>query len=551
MTESGTPAMTHAPSATALARAAVVLLLCAVFVRANFAPIGTLDSYSDWKYGDWIRAHKELPQQEPFSPFSDPNRQISGAGWLGDVLYSLPVSAAGLEGASVFHALLEVAKAGLFLLAARRASGSLGIAVGLTVLMEALCWPYTSSIHTGTLAEVCWAAMLLACTARAPNGPASAGWQALVPSWAAVAVVPILVALWANLYEFLPAQPLGRLLTRDFAGLKANIGEVFFPPLFFIGALLVGQILDRLRTGRSRRGAGADRGLLRIALLTALSLIALTFTPHGKEIMKGTFVPAASAILEARRWPKLVPTSTPECWSLLAAVLIVLVALRLSPRRFSATEVVLLAVFGITSWLVKSMAIWWLMLLPLLLAPHVRAFLDTLLAGRGTPFVLPFRPRLAYALAIVVSLTALAFSPAADSLRGHPLPTAQRVGASEPYDLAEKLAGESGPHRIYNAPYFWGDYLQWRLPSEDVVFWYSRTEGFSLQNRADAALLTNADPTSTEWRELIRRHNITALVVNAKLSPALYAYLKEHPDGEWKVIAIDDNGLAAVRREKE
>src|SRR6516162_3269522 len=119
MTESGTPAMTHAPSATALARAAVVLLLCAVFVRANFAPIGTLDSYSDWKYGDWIRAHKELPQQEPFSPFSDPNRQISGAGWLGDVLYSLPVSAAGLEGASVFHALLEVAKAGLFLLAAR------------------------------------------------------------------------------------------------------------------------------------------------------------------------------------------------------------------------------------------------------------------------------------------------------------------------------------------------------------------------------------------------------------------------------------------------
>jgi hypothetical protein len=197
------------------------------------------------------------------------------------------------------------------------------------------------------------------------------------------------------------------------------------------------------------------------------------------------------------------------------------------------------------------MAIWWLMLLPLLLAPHVRAFLDTLLAGRDAPFVLPFRPGLAYVLAIVVSLAALAFSPAANSLRGHPMPTAQRVGASEPYDLAEKLAAESGPHRIYNASYSWGDYLLWRLPPEDVVFWYSRTEGFAESNRKDVKSLAGAEPTSQDWRELVLRHNITALVVNAKVAPALYAYLKEHPDGDWKVIAIDDGGLAAVRREKE
>jgi hypothetical protein len=554
--------MTHAPAATvrsspwppALARAAVLVLLCAVFVRANFAPIGTLDSYSDWKYGEWIRAHKELPTHEPFSPFSDSTRLTSGAGWLGQVLYSLPVSAGGLEGAALFHALLEVAKAGLFLLAARRASGSLGIAVGLTVLMEAFCWPYTNSVHTGTLAEVCWAAVLLACSARAPNGPAPSGWQALMPSWAAVAAVPILVAVWANLHEFLPAQPLGRLLARDFAGLKTNVSEAFFPPFVFIAALLVGQFLDRLRTGRGRRAAGPDRGLLRIVLLTALALIAMTFTPHGKELLKGTFVPAASAILEARRWPKLVPTSTPECWSLLAAALIVLAVLRLSPRRFSATEVLLLAVFGISSWFVKSMAIWWLMLLPLLLAPHARALIDTLRPDPDAPFFLPFRPmlpRLAYALAVVVSLSAIAFSPAADWLRGHPLPAARRVGPSEPYDLAEKLPAESAPRRIYNAPYFWGDYLLWRLPSDESVFWYSRTEGFSSQNRADAALLTGADPSSAEWRELVRRHNITAVVVNAKVAPALYAYLKEHPEGEWKVIAIDGDGLAAVRREQE
>ena len=77
MTATATPAMTHAPSATvrsnpwppALARSALLVLLCAVFVRANFAPIAKLDSYSDWKYGEWIHAHKELPTHEPFSPF--------------------------------------------------------------------------------------------------------------------------------------------------------------------------------------------------------------------------------------------------------------------------------------------------------------------------------------------------------------------------------------------------------------------------------------------------------------------------------------------------
>ncbi len=558
--------MTHAPTATirsspwppALARAAVLLLLCAVFVRANFAPISTLDSYSDWKYGEWIRAHKELPKHEPFSPFSDPAREISGAGWLGQVLYSLPVSAGGLEGAALFHALLEVAKAGVFVLAARRASGSLGIAVALTLLMEVLCWPFANSVHTGTLAEVCWAGILLACTARAPNGPTASNWQAFVPSWAAVAVVPILVGVWANLHEILPAQFLGRMLShlqnRDFKGLEVNLGEFFFPPFVFIAALLAGQVLDRLRGGRGRRGAGTDRGLLRIVLLTALALIAMTFTPHGKELLKGTFIPASSAILEVRRWPKLVPTSTPECWALLAAVLLVLAALRLSPKRFSTTEVFLLAAFGISSWLVKSMAIWWLMLLPLLLAPHARALVDGLRPDPDAPFFLPFRPllpRVAYALAIVVSLTALAFSPAADWLRGHPWSAQQRIGPSEPYDLAETLANKPGPQRIYNSPYWWGDYLLWRLPSDEAVFWYSHTEGFSPQNRADAFLLASADPSSEEWRKLVRRHGITALVVKAEGAPALYAYFRDHRSEDWDVIEGENRSLLALLREPE
>ena len=154
---------------TAVARALTLVLLAAVFLHANRTPIATLDSWSDWKYGQWICEHRRLPQHEPFSSYSDPRLQVRDGSWLAEVIYSLVVARFGLEGVALLHALLETALAGLMLLAVRRATGSLGTALLATVLIEAACWPFIDAIRTQVPAEVCWAALMLVCS-RPPGG---------------------------------------------------------------------------------------------------------------------------------------------------------------------------------------------------------------------------------------------------------------------------------------------------------------------------------------------------------------------------------------------
>src|SRR5579885_687687 len=185
--------------ASAVARALALVLLAAVFLRAGAVPVAHIDSWADWKLGQrlWERGWPP-PERDSLSPYGDPGVKVHDAGWLAQLAYYLVSARAGLEGVSLWHALLETAKAGLFLLAVRRASGSLGTAVVATALMEAACWPYFDAVRTQTPAEVCWAALLLACAGR-------------LPSRADVIAAPAVVALWANL-----------------------------SPTFFVGLLLIG-----------------------------------------------------------------------------------------------------------------------------------------------------------------------------------------------------------------------------------------------------------------------------------------------------------------------
>ena len=44
-----------------------LVLLAAVFLRAVGASVPNLDSWADWKYGQWIWEHKALPGQDPFA----------------------------------------------------------------------------------------------------------------------------------------------------------------------------------------------------------------------------------------------------------------------------------------------------------------------------------------------------------------------------------------------------------------------------------------------------------------------------------------------------
>lgn len=530
MTQPTAPAPRRPPWAPSLPGALALVLLAAVFFRAGAAPVAHLDSWSDWKYGQWIWEHGRLPEREPFSPYGDPTPGVRDARWLAEVAYYLVADRAGLEGVALLHALLEVAKAALFLAAVRLATGSPGTAVLAAALMEAACWPFFGAVRTSVPAEVCWAALLLACSAR-------------VPSWGAVVAVPILVALWTNL------------------------GPTFTVAFLLLGGLLLGRFLDESRARRSLTRAARDPGVRRLALMLALlALVAAWVNRYRTELVTETVAQAVRPdplrVLPARQWSNLVPVDTPESRALIASVVVVLVTLRLSPRRFTASEVVLLVPFVVWAWFDKRVAPWWLMLGPWLLAPHWKATWEAA-RGVGQVSTLPAKeagwkpaPRWLFALGAAVAAALVLLSPAARWLYGRPLPPQERAGPMAPYHLANAMTGhEAAPRRVFNAPYWWGDYLLWRLPPTDSVYWYSHPAGYL--NR-QSGTLAGEDPSSREWRALVERYRFNTLVVQAD-SSALYAYLKEAPPGEWEVVSDNtadgapgggpaSRGLVAVRR---
>jgi hypothetical protein len=330
--------MTQAISrATLVTRGLALVLLATVFLRAVSASVPGPDSWADWKYGQWIWEHEALPGQGPFSPNGGPQREVRDGRWLADVAYYLVEARTGPGGLALMHALLETTKAALFILAVRRATGSLGMAIMATLLMEAACWPFFGAVRTATPAEVCWASLLLAC-----SGP--------VPSRLAVAAAPVVVALWANLD---PTVAFG---------------------LALLGGLLLGRFLQETRARRALTSAGRDPAVRRLALMLALSAAAACANPDGTA---GLVLPAA------RLWGSQVPVQTWESRALIGSALAVLALLRLSPRPFTAAEVLLTAAFGLWAWYDKGVAPWWLMLAPWLLAPHLQAVLGAAWTGIG------------------------------------------------------------------------------------------------------------------------------------------------------------------------
>lgn len=497
----------------AVGRALALLLLAAVFCHANRAPVAPFDSWSHLKYGHWISEHRKLPDREPFSPYSNPDVRIYDSCWLGQVLFAAADRRGGLEGVSLLFALLETAKAALMLAAIRRATGSLGTAIGAVTAMELLGLPFFDAVRISAPAEVCCAALLLILAARAPTT-------------ADLVAAPVVVALWVNLHwTFLIAYVL-------------------------IGAVVLGRFLTEVRARRGPSRALREPAVQRLLLVALLSAVAMLVNPYGKNVLSLALHSDPPGPLFARQWGPLVPVQTAPGAVVLGLLVTTLFVIRLSPRRFTVTEVLLLVGFGLGAWLERPLAVWWVMLAPWLLAPHALAMAERFVAWGAWP---ARAARWLGLSAVATTVFLLALSPAAAWAVGRPLPTERRVGPTVPYRLAEALAAEPGEQRTFCAPLLWGDYLLWRLPPEDRLYWYSHRELFA-QRQRDDALIWLVRPASSEARELWDRYRINALVIGPE-EKALYDYVRHEGAAHGWVIKAEVGeeappgvrGLLAVR----
>jgi hypothetical protein len=496
--------------------AASLVLLAAVFCRASNAPIQPFDTVNHWKYGEWIWQHKQLPAREPFAPaFSDQERPLVDTAWLGQVVCYLAYSCAGMGGISLLYGLVEVLKTALYLAAFRRVSGSPWLALLGVVLVQAGLWSTVGVFRPQTLGEVCWAAVLVVAGSRQQAAGAAGSRQRAADSTderrlslpAVCCLLPAIFALWANL------------------------DASFVVGLIFLAVLLVGRVLDGERDPR-------------LALATVLSAAAACINPYGPRLLATVFVNSRQFILEGMpAWQPLLPLASYGAQAFAASVLIVLVTLRYSPRRFSAGAVLLLLVFGLGAWFVERLLPWWLTLWPLVLLPHWRQ--EQQAAGTaGSRQQTAGSEMQAWKKGIAFCC----LLPAACCLlfllfRGPP-----QFAAGTPVEVADQLKSllAQRPARIF-APLAWGDYLLWELPPSGQVVLYSQYEAFPWTHWEWYARVFRMRPEPDDLRTLLDRAGVSVMALSAD-PPGndLFTHFLHGKEPGWQVVYVNEDVTALI-----
>jgi hypothetical protein len=501
-----------------------VLLLAAVFFRASAAPIWHLDTWSHWKYGQWIWQHGRLPEREPFSLYSDPNLPLVDTWWLSQVIGYLVYAAAGMEGIALLYGLAEVTRTALYLVAYRRVvedgagPGEAGLrwAVLGVGLLEATRWTFFGVFRPQVLGEVCWAALLAACARP-------------VLSRAALAGVPLCVALWANLHG---AFPLAFVL---------------------LGVLLAGRLGERAWALGGLGPAWQEVAVRRLALALALAVAAACVNPYGPRLLAEAARFGSQPVLRyVREWQPLAPAASVGGTLLLGSVLAVLATVRRSRRRFPPAEAALLLLFGLAAWFSARMVPWWATVWPWVLLPHW-AIADRRLqvadwASNPQPAICDLQSAIRRLLPVALLLTALVLLLCSGTgrwlLRGRPRPVEQQVTAVTPVELTGRLKawlaqpGGAVPLRVFNW-HRWGDYLLWELPPAAQVYVYSHAHCYSVRRLEDGERLRRLDVAPVSWRALLDRYRFNAVVLEAEPGSPLFGHLRQDahdPASQWQIL---------------
>jgi hypothetical protein len=400
------------------------------------------------------------------------------------------------------------------------------------------------------LGEVCWAALLFIC-ARPTLSKADLLW------------VSLSICLWANLHG-------GFLLG-----------------LFLLGVMLANQVAQQAVARRSLSGAFDDRNVQRWVLALLLAVAAACVNPSGPKLIEAAITFGNHPNLQdLPEWLPIPPLTTYGSGMLMISLILVLVTLHLSPRRFTLAEVVLLLAFGLEAWFSSRMLPWWMTVWPFVLLPHWRALLDRGTGRQGdketrrqgdkenrTPSGnATLAPRLLVSLSpcLLVFLGGVALGTLAVSGTGQWLlhrrsrPFEKQFTAETPVLLTSRLKewiaeGHPMPLRILPSA-LWSDYLLYHLPPSAQVYWYTHWHCFTRQQYSDGIYLLRQETVPYDWHKLLDLYRINAVALRPD-TPMFHWLLQQEgrPDAQWRIIWKEGSsgpetakdaprGLVAVRR---
>lgn len=496
-----------------MASSAVTLLtgvLGVMFVLLSYFRLWHTDLWGHLSYGKWIATHGQLPSTEPLMPLAKGVPMIDTA-WLSQLIGYFTIEQFGATGIQFLYAasITFVAATLAFTLYARTRQPWIAL---LSVVLFYWCDYQQLLIVRPQLAG-------LACFAAVFAMASSFRWR----RWYLFAI-PVVFALWANLHGS------------------------FIVGLAMLGALTVGRAIDVLRRTRSVKSMLAESRVQQLFVATELAAVAVLLNPYGiaiyPEVLTFSNHPNLASLVE---WdPLTLRMKQGQAAFVMALTLIGLY--RLSPRRVTSGEVLLMLGLGGGALWTSRLIVWWAPVAAYYFGLHGAAVWRTWMEAR------PRQPRRGglYSVSILGMLwICFAYTPfGASVIHGGPTSAEEarkqfesRLSKNTPLE-ATKYLREHPPQGLVFNTYEWGDFLLWDGPDNLQLFVASHVHLVPEEVWQHYLLISSAGPT---WDTKLDRYGVNALVLKPSRHGALVQALEEQAD-TWNKAYESNNTVVFERK---
>ena len=525
LSRAATPVLTPVLSARSVLswrQFAVCLFSVSVYLLVAYLPLHQSVTWRHVLMGDWILSHGELPQVQPFLPLSDGFRWVPTS-WLGDVLFAAIWRAGGATGLSVALAVVTLT---MLLLTGRacllRCSGRYRLALPAVAFVGLQHGTTLSVLRPELLGLTCFATLL----------------------W--------LLAKWPEPLEA-PSRRLW-IVTLGLFVLWANLDGSVLAGVTVLAALALGSLWDAVLSERSLVAALRTPHVQRAVYLAELAGLASLLQPLGIRLWSDAVLSPCSSVWT--NWGGLNPLvlTSAAGLSVSAICLLAAVLLRVSPRRLSAGDSLLMLAALLATAFNSHLTIWLAAVAMWVQLPHLSEWLASRswLAPRqderpmfieGVPVPpFAFKFTLLSGLAIWIGF---ALTPISNPVFGRrPQPLTRLVSKHAPQRLTEFLKASAAPLGLVWVSEAWGDWVTFDGPRGLRVSANSQLELLSERQRNDIVQVTRAEGN---WTRTLDRYGVELLIVDKQRQPRLFdAALAQGAD--WTIRHEDDQALVLKRK---
>ncbi|MCH8827950.1 MAG: hypothetical protein IID45_00070 [Planctomycetes bacterium] len=490
--------------------AGFVLVFGLLFCFFSYRPVWHTDVWGHLAYGRLIWESGTIPESEPFMPLAS-GVPMTDTAWLSQIIGYGAHQLFGIAALQFLLAAAITACVGILAYRSYRRTGSFPLTLAGCGLFLWVEWQQLIGIRPQLAGLVCFLMLFALLTSR--------HWQRA--NWF---LIPLLFAGWANLHGSFPVG------------------------LGLLAVYCVGRGCDVVRRNRRTTWSGRffaafrDRKVRRYFLLLELAAAAVLLNPYGvglyTAVLQFSHSPNLSVLIE---WDPLVLRMA-QGQAAAAAAVILIVLYRISPRRVSFIEPLLLLGLGGAMLWTSRMIVWWAPVAVYYAVLHGSA----VLRQRRTSQALP-EPSPSNSLWAVVSLGMIwiffAYTPFGFRVvHGLESTPQQSLSAQTPIAAVDYLNDNPPRGQIFNT-YESGDYLVWKGPPSLQVFVTSHAHLVPREVWEDYLRIIRLD---AGWETTLDRYGVNTVVLNPAVNDELAEQLRSKAD--WQIAYEDNRSVIFVRK---